>query len=146
MRESQIASVIQDFCHNEFLQLLATPDQLSQAKEWLPCLIFAVVFYCICSGVAVTVKSSNFLAFKDIVPITFQDTPSKLQLHRKAAPLSHIAIIQVYIARVLQCWFSMPVSFVSKDWAWLMKILTDTLGTGCLLIPGIWEVFQDLPP
>lgn len=61
------------------------------------------VLSCVHSCIAITAKSSTYLTFADIVPVTFQDMPADVQKRPRVPSASHAEIVQVYIARILQC-------------------------------------------
>lgn len=77
---------------------------------------------------AITAKSSTYLAFEDII------SQIQWQMFRNAA---------VYD---LSPMLGLPMLFVSEAQAFLARSLLEAMGSECLMTPGLWKIYQDLPP
>ncbi|KAI0788938.1 hypothetical protein BC629DRAFT_1593435 [Irpex lacteus] len=124
--------------------ILAADNDNFADTNWLTKLVINVKSLVRC-GVTVRVNSKDYVSLGTSDPIRFMDEPDEVR-RRKNIPVTSIDSVTLsYIRRILHTWFGGCSAFFAQARASLVRVLVDRLGTGCLLLPEVWQVYEDLP-
>lgn len=76
---------------------------------------------------------------------TFQEDLSDFRRRKNLHPSKHNQVILKYVRKILHLWLGGCSSFTSQARACLIRVLVEHLGTGCLLLPEVWSLYE-IPP
>lgn len=143
LSEFSVLDQIEGFMEDRCLAILATKSDLDH-KDWLVRLVHRVRMLIEC-GIVVDLNSKDYFPCGAAGNVPFQETASDLRKRKYLPESERDATVLVYISRILHVWFGGCSSFSSQARTALVRVLVDRLGTGCLLLPDVWRVYDELP-
>lgn len=143
LSEFRVQDQIEEFMEHRCPAILATQSDLDHG-DWLVRLVHRVRMLIEC-GIAVDLNSKDYFMCGAAGNVPFQETSSDLRKRKYLPETERDAMVLVYISRILHVWFGGSSSFSSQAKTALVRVFIDRLGTGCLLLPDVWRVYDELP-
>lgn len=144
LREYAIAAVIRRLCEEEAPQIVEKESTLHNSQDWFVKLTINLL-HRIRSKIPIKFAASNFLPNCNNSTLVFVEPDLDFKRRGKIRPADIPARVCEYLARVLQCWFGMPIPFISQARLHLVQVLLRTCGTGILLMSHVWAIYSELP-
>lgn len=142
LSQSYLAGVVASLISQCTPVILSEPKKFQNMNHWFVHLTFNIC-NALQSNEELSLESSEYIPSSCLPSVTFTEVP-----FHGTYPLTLTDVAQlvpIYTARTLQCWFNMPVPFISQARATLVTHLIEYLGPGSFLIPAIWSAYDELP-
>lgn len=135
----EIEMLLEDRC-----PAILQADEDLDSQDWLVKLVNRVKGLIAC-GVIVEINSEEYFPCGAGGGIVFNESSRELRRRKYLPENLRDATTLAYVSRILHTWFGSDSSFSSQARTALVRILIDRLGAGCLLLPRVWQIYDELP-
>lgn len=143
LSEFRILDEIENLLEDRCPTILDAPDD-SDSSDWLVKLVNRVRGLITC-GVIMEIDSKEYFPCGAAGGTVFIESSQALRKRKYLPEHQRNDMTLAYISRILHVWFGGSSSFSSQARTALVRIFVDRLGSGCLLLPEVWRVYDELP-
>lgn len=144
LSEFRILDGIQRLVEGRCPSILLLDEANLDDPDWFTRLVLNVRGLVQC-GVAVRVNSKDYVSLGTAASVTFTDTPEEVRDRKRLSPRTVDSFTISYTRRILHAWFGGCSSFAAQARASLVRLFMDRLGSGSLLLPEVWDIYDELP-
>lgn len=144
LSDFRVLNSIQHLLETRYADILQLDEATVDISDWFARLVFHVRS-AVKLRVCLRANPSSFLpAGPSNLPVFREDdTEYDTRMHLPVA--QDDALIRSYVSRLLHLWLGGSSSFLSQARVSLVRLFIEHLGTGCLLLPGVWDLYEDPP-
>ncbi|KAI0683434.1 hypothetical protein BC835DRAFT_1423273 [Cytidiella melzeri] len=144
LAETRLVDSVQSLVDDTCPGLLQNRVVATRDNNWVAQLTMNVLIT-VRAGLPITARSTEYFPPTVLRPAIFNDDPGEVRKRTYIHADMVNSTCLSYLHQILHCWFVTSYPFTAQVQSCIIRCLVDVLGTGCLLLPDIWNIYVDPP-